>query len=202
MKRILIIVLAVLPYLAFAQLGVKAGVNFADVKSAESINTSNRTGFHAGVMFTGSFKSILSSRTELLYSRQGYNFDTQSNTGKIDLEYLLLPQMFGINITPLFQVQAGGQLSYLLNAKIDSTSNTGNNTADKILDIVNRFDFSLGGGVEVHPLSQLIIGARINFGLARLFKDPDDEDPFVFDPEVNTKTNLFQIYAGLRFGKD
>ncbi len=203
MKHVLIGVFVIMPLLMFSQLGVKAGINFANVTSAESINTSSRTGYHMGIFFSGSFKSILSSRTELMYSRQGYNFSSSSNTGNVNLDYLILPQLFAINITPLIQLQAGGQIAYLLTAEVDSTSiSTGNQSADKILDIVNRIDFGLGGGVEVHPLQQLVVGARINFSLGRLYKEPEAGEAYSFIPDVNTKNNLFQVYAGLRFGSD
>ena len=203
MKHVFIAVFLMMPLVMFSQLGVKAGLNFANVTNAESINTSSRTGYHMGILFSGSFKSILSSRTELLYSRQGYNFSSNTNTGNVNLDYLLLPQMFAINITPLIQVQAGGQIAYLLNAEVDSTQiSTGNQSADKIIDIVNRIDFGLGGGVEVHPLQQVIVGARINFSLGRLFKTPEAGEEYSFIPDIDTKNNLFQIYAGLRFGSD
>lgn len=203
MKQILITVFIMMPLLMFSQLGVKAGLNFANVTSTESFNTSARTGYHMGIFFSGSFKSILSSRTELLYSRQGYNFSSSTNTGNVNLDYLLLPQLFAVNITPLIQIQAGGQIAYLLTAKVDSTSiSTGNQSADQILDIVNRIDFGLGGGIEVHPLQQLVVGARINFSMGRLFKVPEAGEAYSFIPDINTKSNLFQLYAGLRFGSD
>jgi hypothetical protein len=54
-----------------SKLGIKAGLNFANVTKASSINTSSQTGFHAGLFFGGGSKSILGSRTELMYSQQG-----------------------------------------------------------------------------------------------------------------------------------
>ncbi|MDQ3017358.1 MAG: PorT family protein [Bacteroidota bacterium] len=202
MKYLWLFAFLSLPMMMHSQLGLKAGFNFANVTNAESINTSSRTGYHAGIFFSGSFKNILNSRSELLYSRQGYNFSTNTNSGNVNLDYLLLPQLFAINITPLIQVQGGGQIAYLLNAEVDSTSSTGNQSADNILDIVNRVDFGLGGGVEVHPISQVVIGARIIFSLGKLFKEPEPGQQYSFIPDIDTKSNLFQLYAGLRFGKN
>ena len=202
MKKFIILLLAFFPLLTHAQIGIKAGLNFANVTKADDINSSSRTGYHAGIFLAGSFKSIIGSRTELLYSRQGYDFSTNMNTGKVNLDYILLPQFIAINITPIVQLQAGGQVAYLLNAEVDSTSSTGNSSADKIIDLVNRFDFGLGGGVEVHPVKMIVAGVRLNLSLGRLFKEPEPGEQYSFIPDLDAKNNLFQIYAGMRFGAD
>src|SRR5688572_25770465 len=127
-------------------IGIKGGLNFANVTNAKSINGSNKTGFVVGAFLAPPSKSIISSRTELLFSRQGYDFKTGTNTGTVNLSYLILPQLMGINITKYVQLQIGGQMAYLLNAKADSTApSTGNPQADKIMDLYNRFDFGAAG---------------------------------------------------------
>ena len=199
MKFIIISSLLLFSGIIHAQLGIKAGLNFANITHADEINGSNRTGFHAGVFLAGSSKSILSSRTELLFSRQGYNFKSGTETGNVNLDYLMLPQLFAINITPLFQIQAGGQIAYLLNAEVD-TAGTGNSTIDKAIDLYNRIDFGVAGGIEVHPIKMLIVGARVNFSLGRLYKVPEPGQQYDFIPDFDAKNNLFQIFAGLKFG--
>src|SRR5688572_32335997 len=127
-------------------IGLKGGLNFANVTNAKSIGASNKTGFVVGAFLAPPSKSIISSRTELLFSRQGYDFKSGSNTGTVNLSYLILPQLMGINITKYVQLQIGGQMAYLLNAKADSTAaSTGNPQADKIMDLYNRFDFGAAG---------------------------------------------------------
>ena len=202
MKKILIFLLILAPAFTFAQLGIKAGLNFANVTNASSINAGTRTGYHLGIFFAGSSKSILSSRTEMLYSRQGYNFSTNENTGTVDLSYLMLPQFLAINITKLVQIQAGAQISYLLNAKVDSTNNTGNPSADKVLDLFNRIDYGFAGGIEVHPVKMIVAGARLNISLGKLYKEPEPGEQYNFIPDINIRNNLFQLYAGLKFGGD
>src|SRR5687767_1326701 len=142
MKKIFIYVMLLLPRILSPQLGAQAGLHFANISHAVEINGSTRTGFHAGIFLAGASKSILSSRTEFLFSRQGYNFQSGTNTGNVNLDYLMLPQLFAINITPLFQIQAGGQIAYLLNAEVD-TAGTGNSTIDKAIDLYNRIDLAL-----------------------------------------------------------
>ena len=197
--------LLVSPCWLFAQIGVKAGLNFANVTKVSSINSSSRSGFHAGLFFATSSKKILGSKTELLFSRQGYDYESNTNSGKVDLNYLLLPEYLCINITKYFQIQAGIQIGYLLNAKADSAMDYGmGGTYGKILDFYNRLDYGVGGGIEVHPFMGLQIGARVNFSLNSLYKNPDsyssDTQPS-FIPSVDVKNNVIQIYMGWRFGK-
>jgi hypothetical protein len=187
-----------------AQIGIKAGPNFANITKAGEINSTSETGYHFGLFFEGPVKKFLSSDTELLYSKQGYNYETSENTGQVNLDYLFLHQLLVLNFTEFVQVQAGFHLAYLLSAKVDSTQvSTGNSSTDKIIDLLNRFDYGLGGGVEIHPIYQIVAGARINFSLGQLYKEPDESGeipPFV--PDIDAKNNLFQLYVGLKFGNE
>lgn len=205
MRKYILLVLIALPAVVFAQgglgFGVKAGLNFANVTKASSINNSSRTGFHAGVFMAPRSKKIISSRTELIYSRQGYNYKTGSTKGEVDLNYLMLPQYMVINITKFFQIQLGGQMAFLLNAKVDSASSTGSNTTGgKIMDFYNRFDYGYGGGIEIHPASGLLIGARINISLNDMYKQPEPGQQPSFFPSIDVKNNVFQAYLGWQFG--
>jgi hypothetical protein len=185
----------------FAQFGLKAGLNFANVTKASSINNSSRSGFHAGV-FLGSSRGVIGSRTELIFSRQGYNYKSGTNTGNVNLDYIMLPQYMTINITKYFQIQLGGQMAFLINAKVDSSggSSTGNPSVDKAMDFYNRFDYGYGGGIEIHPISSLLIGARVNISLGNLYKMPEGGQQPSFIPKVEVKNNLFQIFTGWKFG--
>src|SRR5450432_4693929 len=127
MKKTIISLLLLSPLFVLAQFGVKAGLNFANVTNASSINNSSRSGFHVGILLGGSSKKILSSRTELIFSRQGYDYKSGTNTGNVNLDYIMLPQYMSINITKYFSIQFGGQMAFLLNAKADSSNNTGSN---------------------------------------------------------------------------
>ena len=203
MKKLLTVLIIFIPCSIYAQLGIKAGFNFANVTKASSINNSSHSGFNIGIFLAPSYKKILSSKTELVFSRQGYNYKTNTNTGKVNLDYIMLPQYLCINITKYFQIHVGAQMAYLLNAKADSTTASGNRGAySNILNLYNRFEFGVGGGVEVHPYRGLLIGARMNVSLGNLYQKPAagaTQPGFV--PAVNIKNNLFQLYTGWRFGK-
>ena len=183
-------------------LGIKGGLNFANVTNAKAINGSNRTGFVVGAFLAPPSKSIISSRTELLFSRQGYDWKTATNTGSVNLNYLVLPQLMGINITKYVQLQIGAQMAYLLNAKADSSgTSTGNPQVDKMMDMYNRFDYGAAGGIEIYPIQNLLIGARLNISFGKLYKDPAEMQgthPSFF-PSVDAKNNVVQLFLGVRF---
>jgi hypothetical protein len=201
MKKIILGILLSSPFLAFGQIGVKAGLNFSDVSNTSSISHSNETGYNIGVFLAPKSRSIISSKTELILSRQGYNYSTNSQDGTADLLYLMLPTYMCINISRFFQIHFGAQMAYLINAKADSTTTSGSTYpfADA-LQYYNRFDYGFGGGVEIHPYKGLLIGARMNISLADLYSDAaSGQIPSL--ASVNVKQNLFQLYAGWHFGK-
>src|SRR5215471_16300041 len=186
-------------------IGIKGGLNFANVTNAADINNSSRTGFMGGVYFTPPSKSIISSRTELIFSRQGYNFKTNTSTGQVDLDYIILPQLMGINITKYVQLQIGFQMAYLINAKADSTTSTSSaGPYAKVMDYYNRFDYGAAGGIEIHPIGGLLIGARFNVSFGDIYKDPTSiqgggTTPPSYFPSVNAKNNVLQLYLGWTF---
>ena len=205
MKKIIAMLLISLPVFSFSQIGIKAGINFSNVTKASDISNSNTSGFHGGLFLSPATKGVMGYRTELLFSQQGYNYKTGTNTGNVNLNYLILPQYMTINITKYFQIQLGGQMAFLLNAKVDSSSNnTGNNPYGELMDYYNKFDYGYGGGIEVHPIKGLLLGARVNISLSSLYKDMGSSTPGTppsFIPDVDVKNNLFQIFAGWQFGK-
>src|SRR6266478_4200060 len=104
MKKFFFSLCLALPCYLFAQIGLKAGLNFDNVSKASSIYNSSRSCFHSGIFISPSSKSIISSRTEFIFSRQGYNYKTASNSGNVNLDYIVLPQYMAINITKYVQI--------------------------------------------------------------------------------------------------
>jgi len=203
MKTKVLVVLALLllaPVFSQAGIGLKVGLNFANVTSASSIHAGSRSGFVAGIIFGSPTMGLLGFRTEFLFSRQGYDFGSNMTTGSVQLDYLIMPTLLVVNIANLVQIQAGGQLSYLLKANIQGAS-TGDPATDKVLDLFNRLDYGLAGGVEITPFKGFLVGARINLSFGNLYKDPSTfagGAPSFF-PSVNAKNNVFQLYTGYQF---
>jgi opacity protein-like surface antigen len=184
--------------------GIKAGLNFANVTGLSSINGSSETGFHAGV-FYGSFnKNVLGSRTELMYSKQGYGYSSDSSKGTVALSYIMLAQFLAINASRYVQIQVGFQTGYLLTANVKSSFSTGNQSIDNALSFYNRFDYGIAGGLEFHPFEGLLIGARYTYSFSNLYKDVSfsgsgSGSSYVPSYNVDLKNNVIQISVGYRF---
>jgi hypothetical protein len=182
--------------------GLKGGLNFANVSSASSINSSSRSGFMFGIFLAPPSKKIISSRTEVIYSKQGYDFKTNTKTGTVNLEYILLPQLMGINITKFLQLQLGAQMALLINAKADSTNNSSGipGAYGSVMSYYNKFDYGFAAGAEIHPVMGLIVGARYNISLGKLYATAQSGQMPSFS-SADAKNNVVQIFAGWSFGK-
>ena len=192
------LLLLLLPKLTPAQIGIgiKGGLNFANVTNASGVNANNKTGYMIGGYIATGTKKLLSFRSELILSRQGYNYKTATNTGNVNLDYLLLPQLINIKFSKFIQVQAGGQVAFLLNANVDSTGSG----SGSLFDYFKRFDYGLAGGAEIFPFMGFFIGGRINVSLNNANEEAPTGGSWPnFIPRVNAKNNVVQLYAGWRF---
>ncbi len=197
MKKLILFFLF-LPVFCSAQIGigVKAGLNFANVTNTSGFNNSSRTGYMIGGYIAPKVKKVLGFRSEIILSRQGYDYKSNTNTGNVNLDYLLLPQLFIIKFPKLVQVHAGAQVAFLLNAVVDSTN--GNNSGS-LFDYFNRFDYGLAGGVEIFPFKGFFIGGRINVSLQNVNKEPPLGGNWPnYVPRLDAKNNVVQLYAGWR----
>lgn len=202
MKKIIFSLFLFFPCVLFAQIGIKAGLNFAKVSNAADINSSNKSGFHAGLFLAPPSKKIISSITELIFSRQGYDYKKGTSSGTVDLDYIQVAQLMSINLTKYFSLMFGVQTAYLISANVDSSNaaSIGGSTYEKsVMDLYNRVDYGYAVGVEVHPVAGLIIGARYNVSLAKVYKDIQSFQQPSFTSE-DARNNVVQISVGWRFG--
>jgi len=192
--------------------GVMAGLNFANVTKVSSFSNSNETGFMVGGFFTRGMMGILSFRMELVYSKQGYDYKTNTNTGTVDKQYVMMPVLTGIDIGKFARLEAGFQTSYLLNAKADSsTSQPGTDPNANpyanggMMKMMNRLNYGFAGGLEIYPYKGIILGGRYNISFGDLYKTPTTAPSTNPTPvpsflsDVNPKNNLVQLYLGYRF---
>ena len=200
MKKLFIYLLLSLPLPLMAQIGIKGGLNFAKVSKASEISSSNKAGFHAGIFLAMPSEKMISSRTELIFSRQGYDYKNATTTGNVNMDYIQMGQLMSINITKYFSLMLGAQTSYLISAQADSSTGTGSGPEKSIMDLYNRIDYGYAVGVEIHPVLGLIIGARYNVSLAKVYKDLQNMQAPSFTSQ-DAKNNVIQISVGWRFGK-
>jgi hypothetical protein len=179
---------------AFVRLGIKAGVNFANVSSdRDSVSYKRTPGFTGGAMAEVAVTPGLSVRTDLLYVQKDVKFQAGGQSGRLNLsEAVLAP--FLVMRFPMPQVmpflQAGPEFSLNTRAK---TTIGGTETSIKDEWRDGDFSVNLGGGV-ILPIgpTDITLDARYNFGLFNL--DTQNSN-------FKTRTNGIQVYLGYNFLK-
>lgn len=181
-------------------IGIKGGLNFANVTEVNTFKSGNQTGFMIGVFLAPPKKGILSFHTEFDFSNQGYNFKTNTTTGSVHLNYILMPQLMSISITRFVLLQAGFQVAYLVSAQAD-TANASSLEGSELLSYYNRIDYGIAGGIEIHPFKGILVGGRYNLSFGDLYKQPSTASPGepAFIPDVNVRNNVVQLYCGYKF---
>lgn len=128
----------------FVQFGVKAGVNYADVKSELYPNHDNRLDFHAGILGHIHMSPHIALQPEIVYSRQGFEQMISSNLDfKMKLDYINIPILFQY-MNRGFRIETGPQVGFLVNAKGELS----NGDVDDFKDYIKPIDFSWDFGLS------------------------------------------------------
>lgn len=191
MKKIILAVSAILlSTSAFAQnfeFGVKAGLNLATMTKSDGA-AKFRPGIHAGAFAEYVINDYVGVQAELLYSMQGTRVKEDGATGTLKLDYIVLPILAKIYVIEGLSVDLGPQFGYMVSAKakekVDGESSTINVYDDPSL---KKFDVSVGMGLSYKLPYNLVVSARYNLGLTK-----------IYDGE-KTKNSVIQIGVGYRF---
>lgn len=157
------------------RLGLKAGVNYANL-TGTSIKTDAITSYHAGLVAEIKVIESFSVQPELLYSTQGATYKNVLGDVKNELGYLSLPVLAKIYLNDKFSLELGPQASFLLSEK-----NKFNATDSK------TFDFSIVGGLGLKITKNIFIQGRYGLGLTDVSKN------------AQTKNSVLQVSAGIMF---
>ena len=128
-------------------LGIKGGPNFAnlDVNSSVGDNYKNRTGFHAGAFALIKLTKI-GIQPELLFSRQGSNFQFNSGSGEANFDYINIPIILKLYTVAGINLQAGPQFGFLSGGEVKSTIQ-GVTSVQAAKDVYKGSDFALALGL-------------------------------------------------------
>lgn len=147
-----------------AQFGVKAGVNFANFRGDGADNLNVLTTWHAGVVYEAEITKDFSFQPELLYSVSGAkNDDTEYK-----LSYFTAPLMLEFYPTEGFSIQAGPQLSMLVN-ETDNFEGFKSKT----------FDLGVAAGLEFYLTNNLFVQARYYNGIQKVSANADIKNTVV-----------------------
>ncbi len=189
------------PLPAQTTIGVKGGINVADV-STNVVDVSDlvdsKTGFVGGGFVTLGLGSLFAVQPELLYSQKGFNAEegglsAQLNTNYIEIPVLLKAQFKLAMLRPA--VYAGPVVSFETTCNLDLLGVTFDcDDDDEGFDQRKKTDWGAVFGANLDfflgPLT-LILDGRYQLGLTNLADDPEGNDEI--------KTRVWQFMAGVGF---
>ncbi len=196
MKRIALIVAALaISVGAFAQRGywewgVKGGLNVSNLSNVSG-DDKMKASFYAGLFAEYRFSDYFGLQPEITYSRQGnfYNEDRYKLWNRVN--YLNIPVIAKIYVTPRLSVDVGPQLGILLNNNTTFKWKNSDNssTNDHSID-ANGADFGIAMGLSARLAYNLDLTARYNLGLTDILKDNDGDA---------VRNGVIQVGLGYRF---
>ena len=183
--------------------GIKGGVNFSNLNTQNVESNNVLTGFNAGLFAKIPITSSFAIQPELLYTTKGakltYDNYFVNGSAKFNLNYLELPVLLAINITPNFNIHAGPYVAYLLDGNVT------NDVSGTLFDIqnninnddYNKFDTGLSLGLG-YDASQFGFGARYNYGLQKVGKERNFMGTnYTFPDGKNSVINIYLSYSFL-----
>lgn len=168
-------------------------LNFGVKAGAQLINTThvndgkNALLYHAGGFVEMPLLDRLHIQAELLFSAEGIN-DAESDEYKQRNMSLQLPVIAKYQVWDRLSVHAGAQIGMLLSAKMKYNDGDIKESYDN-KDEFKNMNFGLVAGAEYLITPNIGVGARINWGLGKVFTDWD-----------KSRQRVYQIFASYRFG--
>lgn len=172
---------------AQSSMGVKGGVNLANVYGNDVEGANILAAFSGGVFEHFNFAGLLAVQPELIYDGEGAKGDGAT----LSLGYIDIPVMVQLKTPVGFYAEAGPQIGVLVSAKAKADGESDNVSGD-----FKRTNLSACFGVGFGFIGGLKLGARYNLGLTNIFKTAgEDVDPA--NPSPSAKTGSFTV--GLSF---
>lgn len=163
----------------FAQgigIGIKAGVNFANVSAPSNIDASSITSFHGGGYININLSDKFGFTPEVLWTA----FGSKLGNAELNTDYISIPVMLRFKPISLISLEAGPQFNLLVNAEFNGQD---------IKDQLKNNEFGVGFGAGLHLPLGLNAGARYIIGFTNI-----GEASAANLRDSNNRT--FQIYAG------
>ncbi len=157
------------------QIGVKAGLNYANF-TGTSVQTDAITSYHAGLVTEVKLLEKFAIQPELLYTTQGATYNTVLGDVKNELGYIAIPVLAKIYLSKSFSLELGPQASFLLNEKNNF------DVADP-----NTFEFAVDAGLSFKITKNIFVQGRYVLGLTEV------------SPNADAKNSVLQLSAGLMF---
>lgn len=182
---------------SFAQLGLRAGVNFnnigKDAKDDPLIKAENKTGFHVGAVYNIDLIGSFAIEPGLYFSQKGFKLnDDDANMNYLEVPVNVKFKLLDLSVLGL-DAHLGPFAAFGLGGKWKS-----DNEEIKIFDPdegdFNRFDFGLQMGVGAVILNKIYAGINYDMSLTKV-----NEDEGIKKDNLKEKNHVWMISVGLNF---
>ena len=182
------------------KLGIKGGVNFANLSSSDSEKSKVLTGINFGFFAKLPLSKSFAIQPEIYFTSKGseqtYRNDLSEGTAKFELDYIEVPVLVVFDLTHNFNFQLGPYASYLVSSKVKNVSDINFNFEDNIdSGDFNKFDTGVAVGIG-YDTKSIGFGIRYNLGLVTVGKEKTYLGTnYVFPDGKNGVINLFISYS-------
>jgi len=202
MKRLLILaVFTIVSFSAYAQFGVKFGLNFNSMKDVHVTNAdatvSAKTGINAGILYRLRLPMGFAIQPELLYisknSEVKVKSENSTDTYNTRMDYLQLPVniQLGVDLVLLRPfIQLSPYIGYALSK--------GGEFSDVRWDNFDRFSYGIGLGAGI-DIWKFQFGCRYCWDLGNFSDFKANEIPDQMENLKNSKNKGFEISAAFIF---
>ncbi len=177
--------------------GIKGGLNFTNLYTEDVDDNNVLSSFNAGLYANLPLAPSVSIQPEINFSRKGselvYDNAFASGTTKLKLNYLEIPVLLKLNVTPNFNIHFGPYAAYLLDGKAtNESSNSSFNFEENINnDDLNKWDYGLSGGIGF-DFASTSLGIRYNYGLQTIGKERSfGGNTYTFPDSKNSALSLY-----------
>ncbi|SNR32269.1 Outer membrane protein beta-barrel domain-containing protein [Lutibacter agarilyticus] len=206
MKKIIltvfIVVFTMVSVQGQAEIGIKAGVNFASIMGDTPRGLRFRTAYDFGLVAEFETSPSTAVQPEIMYSSQGFHYDGGIINGEsiaednYKLDYLNIPLVFKYYFSEGASFEVGPQVGFLLSAKTaDDTINNGD-LRDNLTNA--SFDFLVGFGYKFD--NGFNLNARYVGGLTNIWKGYNrNPPPGYWYYDYGKRNSVFQLTVGYYF---
>jgi len=140
----------------------QVGINLANMTNVD--DSKMKVGLVAGANLECPVADAFSVSAGLLYSMQGYKYDSSYGSYNVNMDYLNIPVLAQYEVAPGLKIKAGVQPGFLMSAKADGND---------FKDACKSFDLSVPLGAS-YEISDFVIDARYNLGCTKTNKYGDE----------------------------
>lgn len=149
------------------QLGIKGGINIANLHYDNGYNPDSKVGAHVGLLAHFHVAPYLAVQPEVVFSMQGAEYGTED----LSANYLNVPFLFQYMAPGGLRLETGPQVGLLLGAEYEHANGIDEDYDNRM----KKSDLGWAFGVGFLSSSGLGIDARYNLGLTEVFKGlPND----------------------------